>query len=214
MLGCVQDTVEVFFDAFREAKDARLSCHFFNETMERPVHALDGLMIPGKLFETDHEENHEVVALHLPRADMNWSAGFMLECSNPGPAYQTVGLVYGRFWTRVPITPISTTFAGTIGACTGPFYTHRPLLLPWLTYYRGLSVQHFYLYHADWTVDPELSRSSGIFTSAELSAAAAVQHTISPDVDWLIFKPSAVRYYAGMAQFPASLAFVHHACIS
>ena len=189
----------MFFDAFYEAKDAKLSCHFFNNTMEQPVLALDGLSMPGKLFVTDTEINHKEVSLHLPRADMNWSAGFMLECSNPGPAYQTVGLLYKSFWTRVPITPISTTFTGTIGACSGPFYTHRPLLLPWLAHYRNLLVQHFYLYHADWTVDPELSRSSGIFTSTELSAAAAVQHTSSSDVDWLIFKPSAVRYYAGMA---------------
>ena len=191
----------MFFDAFYEAKDAKLSCHFYNSTMEQPVHGLDGLTMPGKLFVTDTEINHNEVSLHLPRADMKWSAGFILECSNPGPAYRTVGLLYEDFWTRVPIHTISTTFAGPIGACTGPFYTHRPLLSPWLTYYRNLSVQHFYLYHADWTVDPELSRSSGIFTSAELSAAAAVQHASSPDVDWLVFKPSAVRYYAGRATF-------------
>ena len=72
----------------------------------------------------------------------------MLECASHGPTYKTVGLHYASFWTRVPMTANDLNFAGTVGACTGPFYTHRPLLLPWLQYYRQLSVQNCYLYHA------------------------------------------------------------------
>ena len=215
----MQDTVEVFFDAFHEAKDAKLSCYFYNETIDQAVHSLSSLTTPGKLIQTDHWINDRELTKELPHVDMKWSVGFMLECPSVSLSVQTVGLLHDGSWTRVPMTPISMAFAGSIGACAGPLYTHRPLLLPWLTYYRSNLVQHFYLYHANYTIEPELSRALGIFSSAELTAAAGVQYLSSSDIDWLVFQPATVRFYAGesnltTAQKLMSMLSLHACCTS
>ena len=87
--------------------------------------------------------------------------------------------------------------AFSVGACAGPFFTHRPLLVAWLTYHRSIQVQHFYLYHANHMIEPELSGVLGGFSSAELTAAAGVEYLSSADLDWLVFEPATIQFYAG-----------------
>ena len=84
-----------------------------------------------------------------------------------------------------------------MGAYAGPFFTHRPLLEAWLTHYRSIQVQHFYLYHANYMIEPELSGVLGVFSSAELTAAAGVEYLSSADPDWLVFQPATIRFHAG-----------------
>ena len=195
----MQEIIEVFFDASHEARDYEFSCLFYQESLTEEVQPTGGHKVDGKLIETDHAENLDVAREHVPKPELAVSTGFMLECNAPSSSPQTVALRYKDAWTRLPIEKISTTYKGSVGACVGPFYSDRKQLIPWLAYHYKLGVQNFYLYSADWTVDHDLEGASGIFDSDELRAAAPVRHIGSSYAEWLVFRPSAVRYYAGEA---------------
>ena len=45
----LQETVEVFFDALHEAKDATFFCYFFKETMNQSISVLDSFRLKPSL---------------------------------------------------------------------------------------------------------------------------------------------------------------------
>ena len=104
-----------------------------------------------------------------------------------------------RVYTRLAVETIATEKRHALGACVGPLFSHRVTLQPWLQYHKAMGVGHVTIYQAKLAHHEGLRDAFGIYAvepTAKLKEAE-FQHTAL--VDWRVFSPPAMRYFAGQS---------------
>ena len=81
----------------------------------------------------------------------------------------------------------------------GPLFSHRVTLQPWLQYHEAMGVGHVTIYQAKLTHHEGLRDAFGIFKVDPRAHLREAEYERTALVDWRVFSPPAMRYFAGQS---------------